>query len=207
MTTTWIIWGFFFPLKNDNYLFLEFGKPRPWYPGLCFSQTTQHRPVGAFVFGFLHGRRPDEAIDMFFFVNKIYIGDTYCGIDLTEQVHCVLVFFSCSADTAVQEERRQNNQVFNLITPCIIKSKSRGRAVNGTYLKSNLDLSKFTWTSWLSSTQNSTKTASLLSYHRAAACCVLKKKKKKNIQREQTPSHFHSVLTWQPLKHDQITKA
>lgn len=76
--------------------------------------------------------------------------------------------------------KEQNNQEFNPINVGMT-SKSRAPAVNGTYLKSNLDVSKLTWTFWLSSTQNSTKTASLLSYHRAAACCALKTIRRKQM--------------------------
>lgn len=92
-----------------------------------------------------------------------------------------------------QRKTQQNNQKFHLITAhalCRMKSKSRACAVNGTYLKSNLDVSTFTWTFWLSSTQNSTKTASLLSYHRAAACCALR-----IIRSKQMTSQLHSDLT------------
>lgn len=50
-----IIW-IFFSSKNTNHLFFEFGEPKPWYPRLCFLQTTQHISVCALVFGFLHRR-------------------------------------------------------------------------------------------------------------------------------------------------------
>lgn len=49
-----------------------------------------------------------------------------------------------------------------------------GLALLLTYLKSNLDLSNFTCTSLLSSTQNSTKTESRLSYHLATAGCLVR---------------------------------
>lgn len=61
--------------------------------------------------------------------------------------------------------------------PCewFLQDESGTLYCNATYLKWNLDLSNFTFTSLLSSTMNSTNTDSRLSYHTAAAGCLINK--------------------------------
>lgn len=60
------------------------------------------------MFGFLRGKRYDEefwvGLKLTWCLFNI-TGDTYFGIDLAKQVHCVLVLFIvCSTDATVQDE-------------------------------------------------------------------------------------------------------
>lgn len=84
-----------------------------------------------------------------------------------------------------------------------VRNPNIKHAINTTYLKSNLDLSNFTCTSLLSSTQNSIKTESLLSYHLAVAGCLVKQSERAHQHKHSaTPSILHSnlKLTVQELK-------